>query len=359
MGKICKKHLDGVPVTTDISTVTSALSCKRCRMGKVCKKDHNAGKRALIIATHDGNPPATAATPPAKAATARFVSLADRLNPNRPGFDPALRCVWRSQPKAERWEIVAKDARRIALVTGRGSDADGSGALPFLADPDDHCETSPTSFAHLAPLLDALITGFPGAKSKSRACLKIYDPYYCAGGSKMHLGALGFTKVYNEAEDLYAVAEEGRVPVYDVIVTNPPYSDDHISRLLNFVRINGKPCCSLLPDYVCMSKKYRRSLRILDLRNGAAYLSPRKRYDYWTPGGMRAAHTDKNKNAHRNAFLGVRTSPFRSFWHKLPAPVGKIKAVLDTENDGSPNAEAGAQLFLKISDIEAWISGEK
>jgi len=172
----------------------------------------------------------------------------------------------------------------------------------------------------------------------------------------MHLGALGFTKVYNEAEDFYVVAEEGRIPAHDVVVTNPPYSGDHISRLLNFVRTNGKPCFLLLPDYVCMSKKYRRSL---DLQNGAAYLCPRKRYDYWTPGGMRTAHTDKYKNAHRSAFLGVRTSPFRSFWHILPAPVGKTKAVLDTENGGSPDAEAGAQLLLKFSDIEAWIAGGK
>ena len=34
---------------------------------------------------------------------------------------------------------------------------------------------------------------------------------------------------------------EGRVPAHDVLVTNPPYSGDHVERLLRWCRGNGRP----------------------------------------------------------------------------------------------------------------------
>lgn len=41
---------------------------------------------------------------------------------------------------------------------------------------------------------------------RTRATLRLYDPYFCAGAAKARLGSLGFTSVYNEAEDFYARA---------------------------------------------------------------------------------------------------------------------------------------------------------
>jgi hypothetical protein len=99
---------------------------------------------------------------------------------------------------------------------------------------------------------------------KPREDLLIYDPYYCAGGVANHLAEEGFTNVYNRNEDFYAVVSSGRVPPvamhsasallrakhrsnqhariqHDVVVTNPPYSVDHVERLLCFLASDKKP----------------------------------------------------------------------------------------------------------------------
>jgi hypothetical protein len=91
--------------------------------------------------------------------------------------------------------------------------------LAFAAAEDDHCETAPEAYAHIADLLMLVALSI----GKTAETLRIYDPYYCNGAVVRHLGALGFASVYNTNEDFYAVLAEGRLPAFDVIVTNPPY----------------------------------------------------------------------------------------------------------------------------------------
>lgn len=40
-----------------------------------------------------------------------------------------------------------------------------------------------------------------------------------------NLKALGFNNVYNKCEDFYSV----ETPDFDVLLTNPPYSGEHVS----------------------------------------------------------------------------------------------------------------------------------
>eukprot|EP00959_Pyramimonas_sp_CCMP1952_P408002 8550368-Pyramimonas_sp.AAC.1 len=51
-----------------------------------------------------------------------------------------------------------------------------------------------------------------------------------------------------------AVVARKMVPEHDVVVTNPPYSADHIGRALKFCQSNlakhGRPWVMLLPNYV-------------------------------------------------------------------------------------------------------------
>jgi hypothetical protein len=149
----------------------------------------------------------------------RWVSLADRLNPNRPGmFDPVFKEEWEKMSREERTEIIWADKRDIKALKRRGLEAQKT--LPFEADPKDHCETSPTAYQHVAPILRLVAK----LLKKKAPDLKIYDPYYCAGAVTTHLNALGFDHVYNKPEDFYKVIAEGRVPDYDIVVTNPPYS---------------------------------------------------------------------------------------------------------------------------------------
>ena len=115
---------------------------------------------------------------------------------------------------------------------------------PFDTVEDDHCETGAEAYADIAPLLHKLAKDLGYATTSE---LKIYDPYYCAGTTKKHLSALGFTHVYNECEDFYKVIKDNTTPPHDVILTNPPYSKDHVQKLLAFCGILGWLVCSCSP----------------------------------------------------------------------------------------------------------------
>lgn len=117
---------------------------------------------------------------------------------------------------------------------------------PFKAYESDHCETSAQAFESIAPFLDLVAARL----GKDRSTLSIYDPYFCAGTMKKHLWSLGFHTVYNECEDFYAIIREGRLPPHDVLVTNPPYGEGHVQRLLSFCSGHDKPYLLLMPDYV-------------------------------------------------------------------------------------------------------------
>ena len=187
--------------------------------------------------------------------------------------------------------------------------------LAFAAVEDDHCETAPEAYAHVARLLQLVAH----ALGVDAAALRIFDPYYCNGAVVRHLGALGFPRVHNANEDFYAVLEAGAVPAHDVVVTNPPYSGSHPQRLLDFLRRNGKPWLALMPNWV--------SARDFFQPDGCFYIVPKKRYHYWTPRGRRAdvaaGGVKAKTHGHSNAALGVRTSPFVSFWYAgaFPADV--------------------------------------
>lgn len=125
----------------------------------------------------------------------------------------------------------------------------------FEVDVDDHCETSPEAHKNIVNFL-AKTAEFLGKKPSE---LIIYDPYYCAGGTQRSFKALGFPNTINENKDFYKVVADGEVPAHDVLVTNPPYSEDHVERCLQFAARNlsefGRPYFLLLPSYV-INKPY-------------------------------------------------------------------------------------------------------
>lgn len=112
---------------------------------------------------------------------------------------------------------------------GRGKEgADAAGKYPFEADEADHAETPVEAYRDIAAVLGRLAE----AMGKTRATVKVYDPYYCAGGVIKRLGQYGFKRVYNRCEDFYKMIDDGMVPDYDVLLTNPPYSADHFDKIV-------------------------------------------------------------------------------------------------------------------------------
>merc|ERR1712151_486337 len=138
---------------------------------------------------------------------------------------------------------------------------------PFQAEFVDHCETSLEAYMDIAPFLDFLASQL----GKNRTTLSIYDPYFCAGTMKKHLGSLGFHTVYNECEDFYGVIRDGRIPTHDVLVTNPPYSLTHLQSIIRFCNVHNKAYFLLLPDiFISKFKSILKATREADVGGNAA-----------------------------------------------------------------------------------------
>lgn len=267
-----------------------------------------------------------------------WASLADQLNPARPAFDPAFKEEWKTMSKADRKKIIAQDKKDIATLKKRGDTQ-----LPFRAEQDDHCETSPIAYSHISPILKFIAKRI----GKKPSELHIYDPYYCAGAVVSHLNKLGFNNVYNQPEDFYQVIQNGNVPDYDVLVTNPPYSSDHFDKLLRFLAGKNKPALLLLPEHLPKKSSIYAEEKF-------CILSPAERYHYWTPEGMRTnqERNEKKKNQHMNLVLGRRNSPFVSYWFLSMNPIMTNDELISYSNGGDIELAEGCILHKRQLDIK-------
>ena len=119
----------------------------------------------------------------------------------------------------------------------------------FSADFNDHFETPFQAYADLAPLLRCL-----NARTKT-----IYDPFFCKGAMVHHLAKLGFPNVVNRNEDFWQLLRTRTLPAFDIVVTNPPYSDEDKERTVKFVAASGKPGFVLLPSYCANKGWFKRA----------------------------------------------------------------------------------------------------
>jgi hypothetical protein len=194
---------------------------------------------------------------------------------------------------------------------------------PFEVDESDHCESPLEAYRDVLSLLDFI------AKSlgKNRETLRIYDPYYCDGGVKAKLASLGFHQVINENEDFYENIEKDKIPSHDVLVTNPPYSGQHMEKMLSFASKNRKPFLLLLPHFVYTKDYYERGLGD-DLAKKVFYVVPQRRYSYippsWVVNGSAALAKGKEQTAPFPSFWYCRIPPMSDAWlSKTFGPSGK------------------------------------
>ena len=179
-------------------------------------------------------------------------------------------------------------------------------SFPYETNEDDHCETPFQAYADIAPLLDALCKSM----GKSKSELKIYDPYFCNGSVVNHLSSLGYTNVYIKKEDCYAVWKAQKEPDFDVFITNPPYSSDHIDKLMKYITstaFGSKPWLLLMPNWVHKKDYYESSTTKNQINPSYPfYIVPKKRYVYLPPPYFREK---KASDVHK------RSSPFVSMWY--------------------------------------------
>jgi len=176
--------------------------------------------------------------------------------------------------------------------------------FPYPTDSNDHCETPEQAYIDVVSILKRISKKI--AKVKKSKHLKIYDPYYCNGGVIDKLSLLGYPKVHNEKVDCYSVWESGNLPDFDVLVTNPPYSGDHIEKLIKFLsskKFGNKPWMLLCPEFVHKKDYYTE---LMKKKKRPLYIVPNKRYIYLPPRGFR----EKKASATHK-----KSSPFTSYWY--------------------------------------------
>ena len=165
--------------------------------------------------------------------------------------------------------------------------------MPFPVSVSDHAETPLDAYRDLAPALSAY-------EAHVAHDLVIYDPYYADGGCKAKLASLGFESVVNERRDFYKDLENDETPPHDVLVTNPPYSGEHIQKIVAFAVSSPRPFALLVPIYVVAKDYWRSALDALD--PPPFYCLPNKRYAYEPPAWARRHNSPPT------------TSPFHTAW---------------------------------------------
>jgi hypothetical protein len=140
----------------------------------------------------------------------------------------------------------------------------------------DDRETPITALSHVAHVLRAIkqFNKNPGNT------LEIYDPYYCKGAMKDRLCELGFDKdsIHNDPVNCYTAQKNGTVPQFDVLLSNPPFSGDHVKRSVGYAMSCKRPWALLLPSNVFL----RDWFTSLPSSTGASlmYLAPHERYAF-------------------------------------------------------------------------------
>ncbi|GAX16653.1 hypothetical protein FisN_23Lh218 [Fistulifera solaris] len=173
-------------------------------------------------------------------------------------------------------------------------------SFPYPTDADDHCESPIDSYQDVLPLL-RLLRG-----NRQPDAFAIYDPYFCDGAVKENFAKLGFPNVYNQKEDCYSIwSDVGKYPMFDVFVTNPPYSGDHIEKLMKHVtskEFGNRPWFLLMPNWVHKKDYFLNLTKSLNV----FYIVPKKRYVYIPPQNFRES---KRSDVHK------KSSPFVSMWY--------------------------------------------
>ena len=195
--------------------------------------------------------------------------------------------------------------------------------LAFACDASDHCETSDAAYADIAPLLDYIGSRY---LSKDRETLRLYDPYYCQGSAVARLNSLGFPQVYNRNEDFYKVLKAKKVPDHDVLLTNPPFSQDHIQRALHFAGKNSarpasRPWCLLLPNHVYCQSWYEALMQ--SRGEQPLYLCPKTgRYDFHSQyslgrgvGSTKSSSSSSSGGGGGGSGAAGLVCPFPTLWH--------------------------------------------
>jgi len=226
------------------------------------------------------------------------------------GAIPAAAAITTAKTKDDVVDSVVPTGDTSSILYKNNTSSTTVAGFPFETEPDDHCESPAEAYEDIVPILQALA----GKLKKPQQELSIYDPYYCDNRVARNLASLGFPKVYNRKEDCYKVWNDvPRYPSNDILVTNPPYSGEHMEKLIQHItehqRQRGRPFALLLPVFVHKKDYFER---VTNPKRGhpgfcsPIFLVPHKRYIYQPPRNFREKTVS---DTHK------KSSPFPSMWY--------------------------------------------
>ena len=240
---------------------------------------------------------------------------------------------------------------------------------PYSTDYNDHFETPLQAYQDIAPFVirscvAAATSSSMGAQAKKHTASSVftlYDPYYCQGRTETYLQqALALQeedptssttstdkqkksyRLIHRKRDFYQDIQNQQIPDHDLFITNPPYSDDHKIKCLEFAVHNQRskhkttnidgasntkiPFMILMPDYVAGKDYFRKATQNINM----VFLRPKTRYQY-----------DHPENT------GKETSPFQSLWY-----CGNIPPEVWKDYPCSTATTSSLELFTSIEELQ-------
>ena len=158
----------------------------------------------------------------------------------------------------------------------------------------DHAETPLAAYQDIAPLLQQVACSV----AETPPNFKLWDPFFCAGTMQKHLGSLGFKSVINRNVDFYATSP----PSHQMLITNPPFSGDHLNKVVEFVAARSEPFALLMPSFVLGRAEWHAAAAAK--KPAPFYVVPNRRYSFSPPPWAMGDGVD----------AGATTSPFTTFW---------------------------------------------
>eukprot|EP00039_Didymoeca_costata_P003479 m.67977 g.67977 ORF g.67977 m.67977 type:complete len:345 (-) comp11927_c0_seq1:90-1124(-) len=213
--------------------------------------------------------------------------------------------------------------RKKAAKVGRKLIQDVTKAFGYEVDSADHAETPTAAYQDVLPIIDEVLK----LLKKTRKTVRVYDPYFCDGAAVNKLASLGFEHVYNRCEDFYKKIEKNSIPDHDIVITNPPYSGDHIMKIFQFCTKNKDRPWFILVPFFC----YKKQWYIDEIAESKPFiLVPKEKYFYFPPSWA----MDEFKARHKHA--GQWTSPFHTFWYCHPGSQHILKQLLHWQQTYKP-----------------------
>lgn len=207
--------------------------------------------------------------------------------------------------------------------------------FPFPVDYNDCFETPLNAYQDVQHLIEFLA---PQDKNIDSVCL--YDPYYCNGRTAVLLREhLGYKNVVHEKRDFYADIRNDEIPAYDILITNPPYSDTHKTKCLDYcfqqLRSSSRPFLLLMPAYTASKQYFRNFLKDDEDDEEVIYIVPDQDYQYEHPENT-----------------GKEESPFASLWF---CGIGRerVRALRKFWNQNRNHDSHWPQLAFSVSELDS------